>query len=347
MGTLAEVHRHLTTAHGHCVDAASAVAREVADRACHKEERRLTPAVAKGSLLSWSCTRSPNGPCLSCGWPATLTVERAAGRTAVTADSSFARDDSKSLDGVGIEACGCHVTHERDGEDTDSPVLEARAATGDDAHCEGDNDDDDDSSGVILLWYHYCHVPSAADVARSLHEVCTELGLVGKVRVASEGLNGSVSGTRSATRHFVDVVLAMQPFAASMRRSNFLRSVGPAQSFDGLEVVVVPEIITLGIKPAALPASAAAGRLSPSEFHSAAMEAIADPHGGTVLLDVRNFFESRIGRFDNAVCPDVRKFSYFPGYLEANADLFRDKRVLMCVMLAPAHSAARVLSSNA
>ena len=49
----------------------------------------------------------------------------------------------------------------------------------------------------------------------------------------------------------------------------------------------------------------------------------------TVLLDCRNFYESKIGYFERAVKPDLRKFSYFPDYVDQNPDVFRNKRVLM------------------
>ena len=48
-----------------------------------------------------------------------------------------------------------------------------------------------------------------------------------------------------------------------------------------------------------------------------------------LLLDCRNFYETRVGTFAGAVRPDIRKFAYFPEYCRANADMLRDKTVLM------------------
>jgi len=47
-----------------------------------------------------------------------------------------------------------------------------------------------------------------------------------------------------------------------------------------------------------------------------------------LLLDVRNFYESKIGCFDGAVKPDLRKFSYFPEYIDSNKGMFRGRKVL-------------------
>lgn len=35
------------------------------------------------------------------------------------------------------------------------------------------------------------------------------------------------------------------------------------------------------------------------------------------------------GHFQGCLAPDIRKFSYFPGYVDENLELFKDKRVLM------------------
>ena len=45
-------------------------------------------------------------------------------------------------------------------------------------------------------------------------------------------------------------------------------------------------------------------------------------------MDCRNFYESKIGYFDDAIKPDLRKFSYFPDYIDQNVDLFNGRDVL-------------------
>lgn len=35
------------------------------------------------------------------------------------------------------------------------------------------------------------------------------------------------------------------------------------------------------------------------------------------------------GHFQGCLAPDIRKFSYFPSYIDENLELFKDKRVLM------------------
>lgn len=40
-------------------------------------------------------------------------------------------------------------------------------------------------------------------------------------------------------------------------------------------------------------------------------------------------FFSFQGQFTGCLAPNIRKFSYFPDYIDQNLELFRDKKVLM------------------
>ena len=49
----------------------------------------------------------------------------------------------------------------------------------------------------------------------------------------------------------------------------------------------------------------------------------------SILLDCRNFYEHKIGKFEGALAPDIRKFSYFPEYVCENKHIFENKKVVM------------------
>lgn len=48
-----------------------------------------------------------------------------------------------------------------------------------------------------------------------------------------------------------------------------------------------------------------------------------------VILNSDFFFFSFQGQFTRCLAPNIRKFSYFPDYVDQNLELFRDKKVLM------------------
>ena len=50
----------------------------------------------------------------------------------------------------------------------------------------------------------------------------------------------------------------------------------------------------------------------------------------TIYQSPRNVFLSLLqGKFKGAIAPDIRKFSYWPEYIDQNVEQFKDKKVVM------------------
>uniref|UniRef100_A0AAY4CWR9 Thiosulfate sulfurtransferase/rhodanese-like domain-containing protein 2 n=1 Tax=Denticeps clupeoides TaxID=299321 RepID=A0AAY4CWR9_9TELE len=185
-------------------------------------------------------------------------------------------------------------------------------------------------TGEVLLFYCYCDLPNPQQISAWQRELCQRLRLTGKVRVATEGINGTVGGTRVSTGLYRRAMLAHPTFRC-MQEDDFKRSEGGAHCFPELRVGVFEEIVPMGVDPALISYRRAGSHLEPEEFHEEvrALLSSRDTCGDTVLLDCRNFYESKIGQFSCCLAPDIRKFSYFPDYVDQNLELFRGKRVLM------------------
>uniref|UniRef100_A0A286XFX4 Thiosulfate sulfurtransferase/rhodanese-like domain-containing protein 2 n=2 Tax=Cavia porcellus TaxID=10141 RepID=A0A286XFX4_CAVPO len=109
-------------------------------------------------------------------------------------------------------------------------------------------------------------------------------------------------------------------------------SKGGAHCFPELRVGVFEEIVPMGISPSEISYKKSGIHLTPGEFHKEVENLLSQAgqeQSDTILLDCRNFYESKIGRFQGCLAPDIRKFSYFPSYVDKNLELFREKRVLM------------------
>ncbi|KAM9083951.1 thiosulfate sulfurtransferase/rhodanese-like domain-containing protein 2 isoform 2-T2 [Megaptera novaeangliae] len=109
-------------------------------------------------------------------------------------------------------------------------------------------------------------------------------------------------------------------------------SKGGACCFPELRVGVFEEIVPMGISPSKISYKKPGIHLSPGEFHKEVEKFLSQANqeeSDTILLDCRNFYESKIGRFQGCLAPDIRKFSYFPSYVDKNLELFKEKRVLM------------------
>ncbi|XP_077387378.1 thiosulfate sulfurtransferase/rhodanese-like domain-containing protein 2 isoform X2 [Festucalex cinctus] len=183
--------------------------------------------------------------------------------------------------------------------------------------------------GKVLLYYRYCSVTEPHIVCAWQRALCQRLHLTGKVRVATEGINGTVGGTHIATELYVDAMCSHPLFY--MDKEDFKTSDGGPECFTDLKVGVFKEIVPMGLDPDVLSYQLAGVHLEPEEFHKEveALLAKGDSHNDAVLLDCRNFYESKIGQFLRCLAPDIRKFSYFPDYVDHNLELFRDKKVLM------------------
>ncbi|XP_037635165.1 thiosulfate sulfurtransferase/rhodanese-like domain-containing protein 2 [Sebastes umbrosus] len=183
--------------------------------------------------------------------------------------------------------------------------------------------------GKVLLYYHYCQVEDPHVICAWQKALCEKLHLTGKVRVATEGINGTVGGTNMATDVYIDAMRSHPLF--KMDKEDFKTSDGGAECFKDLRVGVYKEIVPMGMDPDVMSYQLAGVHLEPEEFHKEVETLLAegDLCNNTVLLDCRNFYESKIGQFTQCLAPSIRKFSYFPDYVDRNLELFRDKKVLM------------------
>uniref|UniRef100_A0A3P9L757 Thiosulfate sulfurtransferase/rhodanese-like domain-containing protein 2 n=2 Tax=Oryzias latipes TaxID=8090 RepID=A0A3P9L757_ORYLA len=183
--------------------------------------------------------------------------------------------------------------------------------------------------GKVLLYYRYCEVEDPHVICAWQKALCERLQLTGKVRVAAEGINGTVGGTAVATDLYTRAMMSHPLF--QMDREDFKTSDGGAECFPELKVGVYQEIVPMGVDPDVVSYQLAGVHLDPEDFHKE-VEALlgeGDSSQDTLLLDCRNFYESKIGQFTRCLAPNIRKFSYFPDYVDQNLELFRDKKVLM------------------
>jgi len=169
----------------------------------------------------------------------------------------------------------------------------------------------------VILYYKYVDIEEPERFVAEQRALCTQLGLKGRLLVASEGINGTLSGLPSPVEHY------MSSLRADLRFSDieFKLSEGAPDTFPRLAIKVRPEIVTLG---AGIPLKADLdNHLSPADWKRRLEE---DPD--VVVVDVRNRYESDAGRFDGALACDIENFRELPAYVETLEEL-RDKTVLM------------------
>ena len=175
---------------------------------------------------------------------------------------------------------------------------------------------------AILLFYHYGAV--ASDELAWQTEQCERLGLKGRLRIApKEGLNGTLSGLRAALTEYTALVDAR---VGAARIDWKFGSAEISQCFAELSVREVSEVVSLGVD---VPLAEAGAHLDAADFHAALSDGAID----LVVIDARNVYESRIGRFAapgvETLCPNIRQFSDLPRWIESVLPQIAHKKVLM------------------
>lgn len=165
----------------------------------------------------------------------------------------------------------------------------------------------------ILLYY--CFTPLADPDAIRLwqYELCSRLGLKGRIIVSPHGINGTVGGDVHACKLYVKATRDYQPF----HEIDVKWSEGTGDDFPRLSVKSRDEIVTFGhpdeLKVDAHGVVGGGTHLTPTEVN----RLVADRGDEVAFFDGRNAWEARIGRFKGAVVPDTETTADFVAELES------------------------------
>lgn len=170
----------------------------------------------------------------------------------------------------------------------------------------------------VLLYYHFTHIENPQEFGEKHLTLCESLELRGRILIAEEGINGTVSGSIDACEKYQESLLEDSRFDGI----EFKVEPTDGHVFKSLKVKVREEIISLGAPLQQRVEVGTAPRLSPSEWR-----AMLDQKD-VVVLDGRNGYESELGRFDKAICPPVQNFREFPEWMLNNREKFENKVIL-------------------
>ncbi len=177
----------------------------------------------------------------------------------------------------------------------------------------------------IVLFYAFTPVADPAAVRLWQRALCEKLGLRGRILISPDGINATVGGDIKAVKAYLKTTREYSGFSAI----DVKWSDGSAEDFPRLSVKVRDEIVSFGA-PGELRVdqSGVVGggtHLLPQELHD-----LVDAKGDDVVFfDGRNAFEAQIGRFKNAVVPDVSTTHDFLKELDSGKyDALKDKPVV-------------------
>lgn len=154
----------------------------------------------------------------------------------------------------------------------------------------------------VILYYGFTPLDDPEAIRLWQETLCKSLGLKGRILISRHGINGTLGGSMTALKKYVRATKKYPGF----KHIDFKWSDGTGNDFPRLRIRVRDEVVSFGA-PGELRVNergviGGGVRLRPAQVN----ELVQRRGDDVVFFDARNSFEARIGRFKNAVVPDVR-----------------------------------------
>ncbi|HPI80912.1 MAG: rhodanese-related sulfurtransferase [Cyclobacteriaceae bacterium] len=171
-----------------------------------------------------------------------------------------------------------------------------------------------------LSFYKYHPIADPQAFRDTLYAGLDKLQVWGRIYVATEGINAQVS---VPAQYFNDFKAYLDgiPFLANLRLNIAIDDDG--KSFFKLKILVRKKIVADGLNDESFDASNSGHHLDAPTFN----QLTEDP--STIIVDMRNHYESEIGHFKNAICPDVDTFRDALPVVEKMLETEKEKNVVM------------------
>ncbi|WP_115787808.1 rhodanese-related sulfurtransferase [Arthrobacter silvisoli] len=180
----------------------------------------------------------------------------------------------------------------------------------------------------IVLFYGFTPITDPEAVRLWQRALCEKLGLTGRILISKDGINATVGGEIGNVKQYVKTTREYKGF----RDIDFKWSEGGADDFPRLSVKVRDEIVSFGapgeLKVDANGVVGGGVHLKPEELHAMLEEKKAAGQD-VKFFDGRNAFEAQIGKFKDAIVPDVATTHDFIKELESGKyDGLKDQPVV-------------------
>ena len=165
----------------------------------------------------------------------------------------------------------------------------------------------------VILYYAFTPLEDPEAIRLWQHSLCDSLGLKGRILISRHGINGTVGGDMKDVKRYVRQTKSYPGFT----NMDIKWSDGTGNDFPRLRVRVRDEIVSFGAPGDLLVDEhgvvGGGDHLQPDELHAL----VASRGDDVVFFDGRNAFEAAIGRFKNAIVPDVETTRDFVAELDS------------------------------
>ncbi|MFN8355924.1 MAG: rhodanese-related sulfurtransferase [Spirosomataceae bacterium] len=170
----------------------------------------------------------------------------------------------------------------------------------------------------VLLYYYYAPIQNPNQYREEQHQFCLAHHLLGRIIIAKEGLNGTISGLAADCEAYMKWVKSDPRFCDI----DFKVEATSTHTFQKLHVRVKEEIVNSDLP--VNPLERTGVHLEPAEFK----QMLNDPD--VVLVDMRSNYEHSVGKFKGAITFDMENLRELPEHVDEIAHLKNKKVITYC-----------------
>ncbi len=173
---------------------------------------------------------------------------------------------------------------------------------------------------TTLSFYQYAKISDPKAFRDQLFLSWQELGVFGRAYVATEGINAQISVLAEKFTEFKEHLYGID-FLDGVRLNIAIEDDG--KSFYKLKIKIRNKIVADGLNDDTFDVTDGGTHVNAETFN----ELADDPN--TVIVDMRNHYESEVGHFEKAITPDVETFRESLPIIEDMLAEDRDKNIVM------------------
>ena len=148
---------------------------------------------------------------------------------------------------------------------------------------------------ITCSFYRYIDIADVQSFRDRLYRDLSNINVFGRVYVAKEGINAQIS----CPEHQWDTFRKKLNSYEYLSSVHIKRAVKEGQSFYKLTVKIKDQIVAYDVQVAEYDMGNVGRHLNASKFNEKLEQS------NVVAVDMRNYYESEVGRFENALIPDV------------------------------------------
>ena len=173
----------------------------------------------------------------------------------------------------------------------------------------------------IILYYNYTSIPDVEAYREKHHLFCIENNLLGRIIIAPEGLNGTVSGLTEDCQKYMTWLENDALFAGT--NFDFKVEEHQGHTFMKLHVRIKGEIVNsdLDVNPRVRTGK----HLTPASFKE-----MYQNDSEVVLIDMRSNYEHNVGKFKGAITFDMENLRELPDHIQEIEHLKNKKIITYC-----------------